>query len=152
MVVWPHSRSHVALTIAVAILLTFVFGSDATLGPQGRVLATATTVTNLSGSVFIRRAADMGFTPAHVGDILSTGDTIWAGPGTAEVTYFEGSSIGIGAETQLVVQPLVVDGDADAVASLSGVFDRTWHAITRLVTGTPRYEIRTPTSSATIRG
>ena len=89
---------------------------------------------------------------AYQFDILSTGDTIWAGPGTAEVTYFEGSSIGIGAETQLVVQPLVVDGDADAVASLSGVFDRTWHAITRLVTGNPRYEIRTPTSSATIRG
>jgi hypothetical protein len=150
--VWPHSRSHVVLTIAVAVLLTLVFSFDTTLGARDRVLATATTVTNLSGSVFIRRAADLEFKPAHVGDLLSTGDTIWAGPGTAEVTYFEGSSIGIGPETQLVIQPLIVDGEADGVATLPLAFDRTWRVIARLVTGNPRYEIRTPTSSATIRG
>lgn len=150
MVVWPHSRSHVVLTIALAVLLLLVFSSDATVGPQHRVLATAMAVTNMSGSVFIRRTADMEFKPAHVGDVLSTGDTIWAGPGTAEVTYFEGSSIGIGPETQLVIQPLLIEGDV--VASLPQAVDRTWRAIARLVTGNPRYEIRTPTSSATIRG
>jgi hypothetical protein len=149
--VWPHSRSHVVLTVALAVLFLLVFSSDATVGSQHRVLATATAVTNLSGSVFIRRTGDMEFKPAHVGDVLSIGDTIWAGPGTAEVTYFEGSSIGIGPETQVVIQPLVVDGD-DTVASLPQGFDRTWRAIARLVTGNPRYEFRTPTSSATIRG
>jgi hypothetical protein len=150
--VWPHSRSHVVLTIAVAMLLTLVFSLDTTLGPRDRVLATATTVTNVSGSVFIRRAADIEFKPAHVGDLLKTGDIIWAGPGTAEVTYFEGSSIGIGPETQLVIEPLVIDGESDVVASLPQAFDRTWQVITRLVTGNPRFDFRTPASSATIRG
>jgi hypothetical protein len=150
-VVWPHSRIGVVLTLSFVLLLTLVLGSDAALGSRAPAVATATTVTNLSGSVYIRRAVDMEFTPAHVGDILLTGDTIWAGPGTAEVTYFEGSSVGIGPETQLLIQPLVID-DSDAIASLPQTLDRTWRVITRLVTGNTRYEMRAPSASATIRG
>jgi hypothetical protein len=140
----------VALTLGFAVVLTLVFGSDAAFGSRDRVFATATTVTSISGSVYLRRTADMEFTPAHEGDVLSTGDIIWAGPGTAEVTYFEGSSVRIGPETQLVIRPLLVDGDS--VASLPQAFDRTWRVITRLLTGDTRYEMRTPTSSATVRG
>jgi hypothetical protein len=149
-IVWPRSRTRVIITLGFALALVLTLGAAG--APAARTVGTHTTVTDLDGSVFVRQAGDgREFVPAHVGDILGVGDTIWAGPGTAEVTYFEGSSIRIGAETQLVIEPLTLAQDDDG-SSFSGAVARTWQVVTKLVTGGSRYELRTPTSSATVRG
>jgi hypothetical protein len=137
------SRSrHVASAVVVALALGV--GSSALLA-RDQSLESITTLTVVDGAVFVRHG-DAGFRPAREGDLVAAGDTVrTATGGSVEITYFEGSSVRLEADSQTVVQTL-------RDPSLEQRVERTWHVVTELVSGSSRYNLRTPTSTASVRG
>jgi hypothetical protein len=129
-----------------------IFGASAALAPEADALAAISMLSALQGDVSIRHA-DGSVTRANDGGVIVTGDTIRTGSGAfAEITYFEGSTVRIEANTELVVEQLSTESDGGTVIAMSQAFGRTWHVVTKLITGSSRYEVRTPSSTATVRG
>jgi hypothetical protein len=131
----------------LVLALALGLGSSALLAPEASALVSVSTLTVVDGAVLISHdGAEFG--PTRQGDVLVAGDTIRTGTGgAAEITYFDGSSVWVGADTEMVVASLHAT-DAAAVQT----FGRAWHAITKLISGGSRYEERTPSSTASVRG
>jgi len=146
-------RPRVFATLALAQVFILAFASTAALAPSGaEALGPATALTMVSGDVVVGHA---GQEPAAgaVGDVLAPGDTVRTGPGaTAEITYFEGSSVRLEAGTELVIEALTTEADGGTVIAVAQAIGRTWHVVTKLLTLGSRYEVRTPTSAASVRG
>ena len=137
------SRSrHVASAFLVALALGI--GSSAVLARDADVLA-ITTLTVVDGAVLVRHG-DARFEPAREGDIVAAGDIVRTATGaSAEITYFEGSSTRLEGDSQIVVESLRDVGMVQRV-------ERTLQVVTGLVSGSSRYNVRTPTSTASVRG
>jgi hypothetical protein len=146
------SGSRLAASLALALGFALIFGASAALAPEADALAAVSTLSALQGDVSIRHA-DGSVTRANDGGVIFEGDTIRTGSGAfAEITYFEGSTVRIEAGTELVVEKLSTESDGGTVIAMSQAFGRTWHVVTKLITGSSRYEVRTPSSTATVRG
>src|SRR5438874_9451755 len=114
--------------------------------------AADTTVSVLSGDVSVRHAG-AEFAAATDGDVLHEGDTIRTGAdGRAVLTYFEGSSVTIEPTSELTIDAVSTASDGGTVVLMTQTFGRTWHVVTKLITGGSRYEVRTPASTASVRG
>ena len=146
-------RPHAVAALGFAIGLALVLGSSGGVAPDASVAsATVTALTTVSGDVLIQHRGDQ-FVPAREGDLLAAGDTVRTGANAiAEITYFEGSSVRLEENTQLVVQALSTEADGGTVISMAQTIGRTWHVVTKLLNGSSRYEVKTPTSTASVRG
>lgn len=140
------SRSRV-VAIAIIVALGLAVGSPALFAPEADALASITTLTVVDGTVLVRHG-DAAFTPAREGDLVAAGDTVRTATGASvEITYFEGSSVRVEANAEIVVTSLRAS-DGGAMQTLG----RAWHVVTTLISGAPRYEVRTPSSTASVRG
>ena len=140
------SRSR-GLAAGLALALAFGAGSIVVVAPEDGALASVSTLTVVDGAVFTSR--DGGdFTLARETDLLAVGDSVRTGPGAAaEITYVDGSSVRVDSGATFVVErPRRSDGDA------AQTLERAWHAVTKLLTGDSRYELRMPSSTASVRG
>jgi hypothetical protein len=127
------------------VALALGVGSSALLARDREGLGSVTTLTVVDGAVFVRHG-DAGFRPAREGDLVAAGDTVrTATDASVEITYFEGSSVRLEADSQTVVQTL---HDPSLVQRV----ERTWQVVTELVSASSRYNVRTPTSTASVRG
>ncbi|MEK6227061.1 MAG: hypothetical protein AABM40_12320 [Chloroflexota bacterium] len=141
------SRSCNVVALVLIVTLAFGVGSSAVLAPEADALVSVSTFTVADGAVLISHGG-AEFTPAREGEVLATGDTIRTGTGaSAEITYFEGSSIRIEANAEIVV-PSLRTSDGGAVRTL----ERAWHVVTKLINGNSRYEMHGPSSTASVRG
>jgi hypothetical protein len=132
--------------VIVIVLALAGVGSGAVLAQEPNALVSVSTLTVVDGAVLISHDG-AEFTLANEGDVLIAGDTIRTGTdGAAELTYFEGSSVRLEADREMIVASLHA---SDAAGQ---VFGRAWHATTKLITGGSRYEERTPSSTASVRG
>ena len=119
---------------------------------QRTAAGASTTLTILSGSVAIR-AAGKDFAPAEDGAILATGDAVRTGPdGRAVLTYFEGTTVEIEPSSELTIDRATAGTDGSTVLLMTQNVGRTWHVVTHLLSGNSRYEVRTPASTASVRG
>jgi hypothetical protein len=143
-----RSRTVAATLLIVAVALGVA--SSAALGPEVDARASIATLTVVDGDVLVHHAgADLA--PARVGDVVFAGDAIHAGTGAAaEITYFEGSSVRVEAGTKRVEKLGAAPGGG-AVVGLH-TLGRAWDVITKLVSGDSRYDIRVPSSTASVRG
>ena len=142
---WSRSRKVAAIALIVA--LAFGVGSSAVLTAETDALVSVCTFTVVDGAVLTSHGG-AEFTPARDGDVLAAGDTIRTGTASAaEITYFEGSSVRLEANAEIVV-PRLRTSDGGAVYAL----ERAWHAVTKLISGNTRYETRGPSSTASLRG
>lgn len=147
------------MRLAVAVLsLSFVFaialGALGVIAPRGSgvALGASTTLTILSRPVEVSLGGG-AFAPAEDGAVLGPGDAIRTGPeGRAVLTYFEGSTVSIEPGSELTIDEAESGADGSAVVAMTQNVGRTWHVVTRLVTGRSRYEVRTPSSTASVRG
>src|SRR5436189_2861786 len=140
-----------ALTVLVVALALGV-GSSAVLAPEADALVSISTLTVVDGAVLISHGG-ADFTSAREGDVLGAGDTIRTGTGAAaEITYFEGSSVRLEADTEIVVERLRTEADGGTVIGMMQTLGRTWPAVTNPISGSSRYEVRTPSSTASVRG
>ena len=91
----PRTSALTVLVVALALGL----GSSAVLAPEADALVSISTLTVVDGSVLISHAGS-GFAPAREGEVVAAGDTIRTESGAAaEITYFEGSSVRLEADT-----------------------------------------------------
>jgi len=146
------SRSRNLAAVVLIVALALGLGSSAVLAPEANALVSISTLTVVDGAVLISHdGAD--FTSAREGDVLGAGDTIRTGTGAAaEITYFEGSSVRLEADTEIVVERLRTEADGGTVIGMMQTLGRTWHVVTKLISGSSRYEVRTPSSTASVRG
>jgi hypothetical protein len=141
------SRSRAIAAVVLVVTLALGFGSSVVLGPEAGALVSNGTLTVVDGAVFVRHDGS-DFTSAREGDVIAAGDTLRTERGaTAEITYFEGSSVRVGSDTQIVVASLRTS-DVEVGQTLG----RAWHVVTTLISGGSRYEVRTPSSTASVRG
>src|SRR2546430_2451253 len=146
------SRPRNIAAIVLVVTLALAFGSSAVLAPEADAYASRTALPFAAGSVLVSHDG-LAFKPAHEGDVRGAGDTIRTESGAAaEITYFEGSSVRLEADTQVVVERLRTEADGGTVIGMMQTLGRTWHVVTKLVSGSSRYEVRTPSSTASVRG
>ena len=119
----------------------------------GRALGAATTVTILSGDVQVRHGATGTFVRATDGEVLAGGDSIRTADGArAVLTYFEGSTVSIEPNSELAIETASALSDGSTVVVMQQTVGRTWHVVTKLITGNSKYEVKTPASTASVRG
>jgi hypothetical protein len=141
------SRSRRVAAVLLVVTFALGVGSSAVLARTDNAFVSSSALTVVDGAVLVSHAG-ADFAPASEGDVLAAGDAIRTGDGaSAEVTYFDGSSVRLEADAEIVVMGLRTD-DGRAVQLLG----RAWHAVTRLISGDSRYETRTPSSTASVRG
>ncbi len=137
--------------VAVAFVLALVLGSAGLLG-GGQALGAATTVTVLGGDVFVRHGSNGSFVAAVDGEVLAAGDAIRTSTDArAVLTYFEGSTVTIEPDTQLSIAEAAASNGVTRI-SMTQDFGRTWHVVTHLLNSGSKYEVRTPASTASVRG
>jgi hypothetical protein len=146
------SRSRAVAAVVLIVALALGVGSSVVLAPEANAVVSVSTLTVVDGAVLISHAG-AEFKSAREGDVLVAGDTIRTGSdGAAEITYFEGSSVRLEAETEIVVERLRTEADGGTVIGMMQTLGRTWHVVTKLISGSSRYEVRTPSSTASVRG
>jgi hypothetical protein len=122
-------------------------------GFGGRALAAATTVTIISGDIQVRHGATASFVSATDGEVLAAGDTLRTGDDArAVLTYFEGSTVSIEPNSELTIENASSLSDGSTIVVMRQNFGRTWHVVTKLITGNSKYEVKTPASTASVRG
>lgn len=143
------SRSRV-VAIALIVALGLGVGSRAVFASEADARSSTTTLTLVDGRVLVRHG-DSDFVAAREGDVLAPGDTVRTESGaSAELTYFDGSSVRIDADSETVVASLRADGGF--ALGVIKMVDRTWRVVTKLLSGYTRYDVRTPSSTASVRG
>ena len=137
--------------VGLGFVLAIVLGVVSMFGGN-RVLAAATTITIISGDIQVRHGAG-SFAPANDGEVLTAGDTIRTGDSArAVLTYFEGSTVSLEPNTELTIEDVSTLTDGSTVVVMQQSLGRSWHVVTKLITGGSKYEVRTPASTASVRG
>ena len=143
------SRLRAFATIAL-VALTLGLGSSVVLDPRVNAQTSRTTLTLVDGQILVRHG-DGDFATAREGDVVAAGDIVRVASGSSvELTYFEGSSIRLEAEAEMVVASL--ETERGPVASASDALARAWHVVTKLISANTRYDVRGPSSTASVRG
>jgi hypothetical protein len=142
-------------TVAGVSVLAFVafmtLAASGTLG--GRALGATTMVTVISGDVLVQHGATASFVTATDGEVLAAGDTIRTADGArAVLTYFEGSTVTIEPNTELTIETASASSDGSTIVVMKQSVGRTWHVVTKLITGNSKYDVKTPASTASVRG
>jgi len=117
---------------------------------------TPSTLTILSltdGSIFVMKAGASDWIEAHVGMTLKIGDIVRSGNNSsAQITFFEGSTIDLDADTQIEVAALNISSTGSTTIGLRQVIGTTVSRVTQLVDTESSYEIETPACVAAVRG
>lgn len=139
--------------VALSFVLAVVIGISGVIAPGGgAALGASTTLTILGGEVQVSRNGG-AFTPAADGAIIGPGDVIrTAADARAVLTYFEGSTVSVEPSSELAIDEASSNPDGSTVVVMTQNLGRTWHVVTKLITGGSRYEVRTPAATASVRG
>jgi hypothetical protein len=141
------SRSRNVAAAVLLVALALGLGATAMPAPERDALASSSTLTVVDGVVLIGHDGS-DFSAAHEGDVIAAGDTIRTEAGAAaEITYVEGSTVRIEADTQIVVESLPTSNNG-----VIQTLERSWLVVTKLISGGSRFEVRTPSSTASVRG
>ena len=139
--------------IALSFVLAVVIGISGVIAPGGgTALGASTTLTILGGEVQVSRDGG-AFVPAADGAIIGPGDVIrTSADSRAVLTYFEGSTVSVEPSSELAIDEASSSPDGSTVLVMTQNLGRTWHVVTKLITGGSRYEVRTPAATASVRG
>jgi uncharacterized repeat protein (TIGR01451 family) len=117
---------------------------------------TPSTLTMLSiteGNVFVMKAGTENWTEAQVRMTLEPGDIVKSGnSSSAEITFFDGSTIELEAGTQIEVVSLNISDTGSTTIKLKQAIGNTISRVTKLVDSASSYEVETPACVAVVRG
>lgn len=134
-----------ALTFAVAL------GTTGNVS-NAKAFGASTSLTILSGDVSVRHGSG-AFVAAVDGETLNEGDAVrTAADARAILTYFEGSTVTIEPASEISIDRAETLADGGTVVTMTQTLGRTWHVVTKLITGSSKYEVKTPASTASVRG
>jgi hypothetical protein len=134
------------IVVAVGMFLYFPRGGSSASAKDAATLAVLNTA--IEGS-----RAGSAFAPALDGEIYATGDLVRANvEGRAVLTFFDGSTLSVDPGSQVKVVALNrVSGDGMQV-TIEQSLGRSWSSVQKLKTPDSRYEVRTPSTTAVVRG
>jgi FecR-like protein len=97
--------------------------------------------------------AGAAFAPALDGELYATGDLVRANvDGRAILTFFDGSSLSVDPGSQVKVVALDRVSTDGIQVTIEQTLGRSWQSVQKLKTPDSRYEVRTPSTSAVVRG
>ena len=139
-------------TVVLAMLMGLALGVTGVLVSSAKAYGASTSLTVLSGDVSVRHGAG-DFVAARDGEVLGEGDSVRTSTDArAVLTYFEGSTVTIEPSSELTIDNASTLADGSTVVVMTQSLGRTWHVVTKLVTGFSKYEVKTPASTASVRG
>ena len=139
----------------LVVLLVLVVAAGAFLYfPRGGVIeavnAAVLAVLN-SGVDASRQGGEFG--PALDGDVFATGDVVRADEkGRAVLTFFDGSTVSVDPKSRVRVLSLTKTGAGALQLQLEQTAGRTWASVSKLTSPDSKFEIKTPSMVATVRG
>ncbi len=142
------------LVAVIVILLVFVGGGAYLYFPRGTNLssAVAATLAILNTDISAQKGS-ADFAPALDGELLASGDVVKSSAnGRAVLTFFDGSTLTV--ETGSIVKVTTLNRLANGGIQLTieQSLGRTWASVAKLKTPDSKFEIKTPTSTASVRG
>jgi hypothetical protein len=110
----------------------------------------AAILTVISGDVLLR-AAGGDFSSARDGAVLYVGSTLrTSADARAIITLIDGSTVELEPASDITIEDATRSGST--ILQLARSLGRSWHVVTHFTTADSRYELRTPASTASVRG
>ncbi len=143
---WGRRRLLIVAVIAALVVVPAVL-----VITQQRAAAAATILSILDGTASVARGTAT-FAAASDGDIVTTGDRVQTAERShAMVTFFDGSTLEIEPATTVQIEEASTTDGAIAIR-ISQTIGRTWASVQKLTRADSKFEIRTPTLVAAVRG
>ena len=123
--------------------------------PRGASVASAQNAATLAilNTAIEGARAGGAFAPALDGELYATGDLVRANvDGRAVLTFFDGSSVSVDPGSQVKVVALNRVSTDGIQVTIEQTLGRSWQSVQKLKTPDSRYEVRTPSTSAVVRG
>jgi len=147
-------------SMLILVLLFALVAGSISCGEQSvpatslRSPSEATVISVVSGEVMVMKAGADAWSQVSPGMALGIGDRIKTGPGSnAVITFFEGTTIELAADTEVSVAELgVAEGTGSTAIKLRQQIGKTTSRVQKLVDPASRYEIETPDGAAVVRG
>jgi len=141
-------RSKLLSILVLSILVT------STLVSCGSTSSTLTILSITEGNVSVMKAGTGNWIEAQVGMSLEVGDSIKTGnSSSAEITFFDGSTIELQAGTEIEIASLDISTDTGSTTiTLEQTIGNTISRVTKILDPASRYEVETPTGVVAVRG
>ena len=134
------------------VLLLVAGGVYLYLRPGSNESDRAATVAVLNTAVDAQKGSS-DFAPALDGDVLSNGDFVRSSKdGRAVLTFFDGSTLSVDPSSLVKVLTLNRLASGGIELLVEQTLGRSWAAVSKLKTPDSKFEIKTPTSVAAVRG
>jgi hypothetical protein len=142
-----------ALAVMIAFVLCIVGGLSLVYWPKMTV-AQGATLDRVSGAVEILPANGDTWRLASVGERVEAGDRIRTGSlSTARLVFFEGSTTDLMASTEVAVTQMSARREGSGkIIALHQWLGQTYSRVEQLSDRASRFEIKTPTAVAGVRG
>jgi len=135
------------LVVSIALSLALMHRGQPPSDPTLTILSMA------EGNVLVKRAGTSNWIAAQIGMSLVSGDAVKSGSNSsAEITFFEGSTIGLEADTELEVVSLAISGAGSTSIGLRQSLGTTISRVAKLVDTASGFEIETQAGVAAVRG
>ena len=142
-----------AIILLVGLLLIVVVFA-LVMGQSLLVVQRLARVSSVSGSVQVKTPGGSSFIPLRDQALVTSGAVVQTGPGgSATLNWIDGSRLLVGPATTMTVLKCQVNRDTRAETSLFNL--TTGNLLVRvrkLLSGQSKFEIRTPTATAGVRG
>jgi hypothetical protein len=143
---WAFGLAAVLILVLGAFVLAQPGGTEATL-----VVSAGEAVVNQAGGAIFAGAAETAVSPGEIVTV-SQGDTIrLAENGTAQLRLQDGSTVDLFGGTTVAVTELVMEDDSYRF-QLNLLSGKTLSRVVRLLRPNDAFEIKTPSSTASVRG
>jgi len=141
------------LVLTILVTSTLV-GCDGGGGGGSPCPSTLTILSITEGDVYVMKAGTDSWTGAQAGTGLEVGDTIKTGEDSgAEVTFFDGSTMDMEADTQIEILSLDLACDTGVTTiTLLQTIGTTISRVTEFLDPASSYEVETPVGVAAVRG
>jgi hypothetical protein len=136
----------------LSILFLFILVASTLVGCAPTSTLTILSITE--GNVFVMKAGTASWIEAQAGMSLEAGDSIKTDESSsAEITFFDGSTIELQAGTEIKIASLDISTDTGSTTiTLEQAIGNTISRVTKIVDPASRYEVETPTGVAGVRG
>jgi VCBS repeat-containing protein len=141
----------VLLILALTILVT---STSVGCGQNSSNPSTLTILSITEGDVFVMKAGADSWTEAEVGISLEVGDSLKTGDdSSAEITFFDGSTIELQPGTEIGITSLDVSEDTGSTTvTLEQTIGATISRVINIIDPASSYEVETPSGAAAVRG
>jgi len=144
---WGRRRPLIAAVIAVLVIVPAIL-----VITQQRAASAATILSILDGSASVARGTAT-FAVAADGDIINAGDRVQTAERShAMVTFFDGSTLEIEPATTVQIEEASSAASGAIAIRIAQTIGRTWASVQKLSRADSKFELRSPTMTAVVRG